>query len=143
GPGAGRRDHVVTARVTDARERVVLTHDGHRRSVARIQGGPECGIDPGDAALDLEAPGAEKLGEPAGSFDFLIPELGMIVNLAGELLQLIGRPVQRTRDLILDGAHARTSVGVSGPANYTPSVVVPSASCALESRRPSPFRRPS
>src|SRR5262249_27007098 len=143
-PGAGRGDHVVTACVADAGERVVLTHDGDRGPIACVQGGSERGIDPGDAALHLEAPGAEKLDEPAGGFDFLVPELGMIVDLPGELFQLVACPVQRTRDLILDGAHARTSVGgVRARQLYTVGRVVPSASCALESRRASPSHRPS
>ena len=123
GAGAGRGDHVVTASVADAGQCVVLTHDGDRRPIARVQRGPERGVDASDAALDLEALGAEELDEPAGRLDFLVAELGMVVDLAGELLQLIARPVQRAGDLILDGAHARTSVGVSGPAHYTPSVV--------------------
>src|SRR2546426_336551 len=123
GAGAGRGDHVVTASVADTGQCVVLTHDGDRRPIARVQRGPERGVDASDAALDLEALGAEELDEPAGRLDFLVAELGMVVDLAGELFQLIARPVQRAGDLILDGAHARTSVGVSEPAHYTPSVV--------------------
>ena len=120
---AGGGDDVVAARVADARQGVVLAHDGDGRAITRLQRGPEGGVDARHAALDLEALGAEELDEPAGRLDFLVAELGMVVDLAGELLQLIARPVQRAGDLILDGAHARTSVGVSGPAHYTPSVV--------------------
>src|SRR5207244_1725057 len=91
--------------------------------VHRPQPCPERGSDAGEPALDLEAPGAEILRQPRGGFDFLVAEFGMVVDLARELLQFVARPVQRTGDLILDGAHGRTSVGVSGPAHYTPSVV--------------------
>src|SRR4029077_6984740 len=54
-------DDVVTAGIADARERVVLAQDGHRRSLARLDGGAEGGVDPTHALLDLEALLAQEL----------------------------------------------------------------------------------
>src|SRR3989442_10575131 len=84
GADAGGGDDVVAARVTDAGQRVVLAEDRDRRSLTRLDGAAKRRLDAGDAALHLEALLVEKLGEPCGGLDLLVPELGIVVDLRSE-----------------------------------------------------------
>jgi hypothetical protein len=91
--------------MADTRESVVLAQDGHRRSVARLDGGAEGGVDPAHALLDLEALLAQELRQPGAGLDFLVAQLGIGVDLLGKGLQLVGAAVHGLRNGIFDGTH--------------------------------------
>jgi hypothetical protein len=89
GAGPGRGDDVVSARVADVRERVVLGHDRHRRprpGAGHL--GPEGGGDAAHAALDAAAPGLEEPGQPGGGLLLLVAELRVGVDLERERPEL-------------------------------------------------------
>jgi len=102
---ARRRDHVVAARVADLRERVVLAEDRDRGARAGLDRRAERRLDAGEAALDREALLAEELGEPGGGLHLLVAELGVVVDPAGQRLELVAETVHRLADLVLERAH--------------------------------------
>src|SRR5581483_1356711 len=91
--------------------RVVLAEDRHRRprGAARDRGA-ERRRHAADPALHLEPVPLQELAEPGAGLRFLVAELRVVVDLAGELVELVAQPVDRALDLVLDGAH-RTSSG--------------------------------
>ena len=102
---AGGRDHVVAAGMADAGQGVVLAHDGDGGSLAGVDGRAEGGLHTGHALLDLEALVAEELGEPAHRLFLLIAQLGMVMDAAGEGLELVTETVDGLDDGVLGGAH--------------------------------------
>ena len=84
GADSSRRDHVVPAGVADLGEGVVLGADRHReRPAARPAG--KGSRQPTDPRVEIEAPCAQRLGAPGGGELLLEGELGVGVDLAGEL----------------------------------------------------------
>src|SRR5437773_5224676 len=98
----------LTARVPDAGQRVVLAQDRDRRSLAGLDGRAKRRVDAGHAALELESVLVEKLREPRRCLDLLIPELGMIVDLARQRLEVGGKAVNGGPDQVFDGAHGES-----------------------------------
>src|SRR5262249_23025592 len=111
--GAGRRDRVVAARVADRRQRVVLAHDRDRGTLAGLDRRAKRRLDSRDAALDLEALRCEEFGQPGGGLDFLVAELGIVVDPARELLEVVTEAVDRGGDRVFEGTH----VGSPGVRN--------------------------
>src|SRR5262249_9689731 len=112
GSCACRRDHVVAARVPDARQRIVLAQDRDGGPTARSDRCPESGRHAGDTRLDLEALPVQELAEPGAGLDFLVGELRMIVDPTRERLALVSELLHRLCDRVLDRAH-----GVWPPSN--------------------------
>src|SRR2546430_816063 len=85
------RDDVVTAGVTDARQRVVLGHDRDRRpGPGALDRRAECRGEPPDGPLDLHVVRLEELGEPRVGLLLLEGELGIVVDSVREGLELVG-----------------------------------------------------
>src|SRR5262249_28363769 len=116
--GAGRRDRVVAARVADRRQRVVLAHDRDGGALAGLDRRAKRGLDSGDAALDLEALSCEEFGQPGGGLDFLVTELGIVVDPVRELLEVVTEAVDRGGDRVFEGGHV-DSPGVRNRACST------------------------
>src|SRR5262249_58713131 len=76
-----RRDQVVTARVADVGQRIVLGADRHVQGAA-AGAGEEGGGDAADTALHLEAPGVEGVRQPSRGALLLEGELGAGVDAA-------------------------------------------------------------
>ncbi len=120
------RDDVVAAGVPDGGQRVVLAQDGDGGAVAGFQGGAERRLDAGHAALDLEALAGEIVRQPAGGLHFLVGQLGIVVDPARELLEIVGETVHRPTNQVLDCAHAglsrnavmRLPAGAASEVNY-------------------------
>ena len=108
--GARGRDRVVTAGVTDRRQRVVLAHDRDRRALAGLDRRAKRGLDAGHAALDLEALRGEELREPGGCLDLLITELGIVVDPARELLEVVAEAIDRAGDRVFESGHLHVSL---------------------------------
>src|SRR5207253_6971287 len=104
-PGAGRRDRVVTAGVADRRQRVVLAHDRDRRTVTGLDGRAKCGVDAGQAPLDLESLSGKEVAEPGRRLDLLKAKLGVVVDAARELLEVVAEAVDRRGDRVFEGGH--------------------------------------
>ena len=97
-------DDVVTARVPEARERVVLAQDGHRRPARpAASDGPEGRGQVGDPALHLEATGCEFVGQPTAGLDLLEADLGVGVDAVAELQQRRRLALEVRVDALLDG----------------------------------------
>src|SRR5947209_13893452 len=104
-PGAGRRDRVVTAGMTDRRQRVVLAQDRDRRTVTGLDGRAKCGVDAGHAALDLESLSGQEVTEPARRLDLLKAKLGIVVDAARERFEIVAKAVDRRGDRVFEGGH--------------------------------------
>src|SRR5215470_4757244 len=105
GAGARRGDHVVAAGVADRRQRVVLGHDRDGRPRAgSVDRRPERRRQASDAPLDAGAVLVEELGEPAVRLLLLEAELGVVVDLVRQRLEVAGEPIDRRGDLLLDVA---------------------------------------
>jgi hypothetical protein len=105
GTGAGSGNGVVAARVSDGGQRVVLAHDRDRGPGARFDGGAEGRLDASDAALDLESLVAEEFGEPADRLDFLVRELRVVVDRAGQAFEVVAEAVDGLVDDVFHAAH--------------------------------------
>src|SRR5439155_4421768 len=126
--GARGRDRVVTAGVADRRQRVVLAHDRDRRALAGLERRAKRGLDSSHTALDLESLRGEELGEPAGRLDLLIAELGIVVDPARELLEVVAEAVDRRGDRVFEGGHV-DSPGVRNLPFRRRSTIPPGAVC--------------
>ncbi len=80
------RDEVVTTRVADLGERVVLREDRDARATL-ADAGAERGRHAAGAALDLDAAALDGLGEPGGGAVLLEAQLGVGVDLRGDVEQ--------------------------------------------------------
>src|SRR5204863_2547579 len=129
GAGARGGDGVVAARMPDGGQRVVLAHDRDGGPETRLDGRAERRIDTADAALDLEALRAQERGEPTRCLHFLIPELWIVVNRAGQALEVIAETVDGLVDEVFHAGHGALRSGrdverrrvYSGPVG-TPSI---------------------
>src|SRR6266850_1719857 len=102
---AGGGDDVVAAGVTDPGQRVVLAEDRDRWPVAGPDGGAKRRRHAGHPALDREALLVEELGEPRGRLDLLVRQLGIVVDLSRQLLEIVGKTIDRLWDEVFDSAH--------------------------------------
>jgi hypothetical protein len=105
GPGARGGDRVVSARVTDRRQRVVLAHDRDRWSGAGLEGRAERGLHTAHAALHLEALAAEELRQPAGRLHLFVRELGMVVDPERQSFQIVAQALDGLVDKVFHRAH--------------------------------------
>src|SRR5207247_518756 len=76
--------------------------------LAGLDGRAKRRVDASHAALELESVLVEKLREPRRCLDLLIPELGMIVDLARQRLEVGGKAVNGGPDQVFDGAHGKS-----------------------------------
>ena len=82
-------DQVVAAAVTDAREGVVL-RDERDRGTGRTHTCAKSRLEPTDTHLHLMTMRREQSRYPCGGATLLICELGIGMDLAGQLHQLFG-----------------------------------------------------
>ena len=79
-----------------------------RGAGARFDGGAKRRVDAADTALDRQSLTAQELGEPARRLHFLVGELGVVVDRAGQALEVVAEAVDGLVDEIFD-AHALVS----------------------------------
>src|SRR5262249_52910418 len=100
-----------------------LAHDRDRRALAGLDRRAKRGLDSGDAALDLEALRGEELREPGGGLDLLVAKLGVVVDPARELLEVVAEAVDGGGDRVFEGGHLALLACGIGPVrqadNYT------------------------
>src|SRR5712691_2425699 len=93
-------DEVVTAAVTHTRERVVLREERDRGS-GRADTSTKRGLEATDTHLHRHTMTFDQRGDPSGRATFLIGKLGIGMDLAGELHQLVGeRGGERLHDAV-------------------------------------------
>ncbi len=117
GAEAGRADDVVAAGVPDLGQRVVLAQHGHVRAVGvGPRGGGEGGVEAVGVALDLQPGLVEHRGEGVVGVVLGVPELGVGVQVVGDLDQLVGPPVDLGEDAAADvGGIGRHDPDPTGP----------------------------
>ncbi len=142
-PEPGRADDVVAARVPDLRQGVVLAQHGHVRAVGvGPGGGRERGVEPVDVALDLQPALVEHRREGVVGVVLGVPDLGVGVQVVGDLDQPVGPPVDLGEDAAADvGGIGRHDPDPTGPHPHECSVGspgIPGTFCRhfRESRRP-------
>src|SRR3989454_1680095 len=76
-----------------------------RSALARLDRRAERGLEAREGTLDLEPLFGKEVGEPAGRLHLLVAELGIVVDLAGELLEVVAEAVDRAADRVFEGGH--------------------------------------